>query len=349
MPVQPNLLERIAFYNLNAVPSSVLDLAGLLAYRAISTANELGVFKALAERPYSVLELTDQLQVQERGLLILLQALETLGYVKIKNGRYQNSKMTQKWLIEDEAYDAEALFHFWDLANRDLMPHTADVIRSGKRPFEFYKWVETDPDLSDSYQRTLMMNAKTAGPDVVRHLSLPQGKTRLLDVGGGHGTYTVLMCQKYPLLQGTILDSFAGLETGRQTVEAHNLQDRITLQKGDMLTTAWGEGFDMILLFNVLHQFDSHTNVNLLKRAYHALQPGGSIAVLDQITGKIPGSATNALIRLVALQYYLFADGRVFSRDDLTHLAAEADFTNIQFHTLRRLPGNSLMIATRPR
>lgn len=347
MPVKPNFLERTAFYTLNAVPGSLLDLAGLFAYQAVSTANELGIFETLAKQPDSAQELAKRLQLQERGLLILLEALETLGYVEVRNGQYKNSKMTQKWLIEDQNFDFQAMLHFWNAASRDLAPHTAEVIRSGARPFDFYQWVEADPELSVAYQDMLMMNAKMAGSSVIKNLNLPDGKTRLLDVGGGHGTYTVLMCQKYPQLHGTILDSYAGLEIGRRTVEENNLQARITLQKGDMFETEWGEDFDLILLFNVLHQFDMETGTRLLKKAYRALKPGGKVAVLDQITGKISGSATNALVRLVALQYYLFADGRVFAQDDLTHMADHADFADIRFHKLQRLPGNVLMTAGR--
>ncbi|MBE2224226.1 MAG: methyltransferase [Anaerolineae bacterium] len=347
MPVKPNIVERAAFYTFDAAPSTILDLAGLFAYQAVSTANELGLFQPLAKQPYSPQELADQLHLQERGLVTLLEALAAIGYVDVANGRYKNSKMAQKWLIEDAHFDAEALFCFWNAASRDLSPHMVEVIRSGERPFDFYEWVEADPALSDWYQRMLMMNAKMGGADVVKHLSVPTGNTRLLDVGGGHGTYTTLMCQKYPLLHGTILDSYAGLETGRQTVAQNNLQERITLQKGDMFESAWGEGFDLILLFNVLHQFDLDTGVSLLEKAYSALKPGGKVAVLDQVAGKVSGSATNALIRLVAMQYYLFADGRVFSRDDLTHMAGKVGFGTIQFHNLRNLPGNSLITAVR--
>jgi cyclopropane fatty-acyl-phospholipid synthase-like methyltransferase len=255
--------------------------------------------------------------------------------------------MTQKWFIEDENYDAAAMLHFWNAASRELSPHMAEVIRSGERPFDFYQWVEADPALSEAYQRMLMMNAKMAGNSVVKHLALPDGATRLLDVGGGHGTYTSLMCRKYPQLHGTILDSYAGLETGRKTVAKHNLESRVTFLKGDMFAAEWGEDFDMILLFNVLHQFDLETGTSLLKKANQALKPGGRVAVLDQITGKIPGSATNALIRLVALQYYLFADGRVYSREDLAKMANDAGLATVQFHNLTQLPGNGLMVAGR--
>lgn len=347
MPVKPNLLERTAFYTLNAVPGAMLDLAGLFAYQAVSAANELELFETLSRQPYSARALAEHLHLHERGLVTLLHALESLGYVEGNNGQYKNSKMTQKWFIEDEDFDAQALLRFWNAASRDLSPHTADVIRSGERPFDFYQWVEADPDRANVYQRMLMMNAKMAGGDVIKHLNLPDGQTRLLDVGGGHGTYTVLMCHKYPQLHGTILDRYAGLETGRRAVEENELQARVTLQKGDMFETEWGKGFDMILLFNVLHQFDVDTGAQLLEKAHHALQPGGKVAVLDQITGKISGSATNALIRLVALQYYLFADGHVFSADELSDMTNTAGFVDIKFHSLRRLPGNSLMIAER--
>jgi cyclopropane fatty-acyl-phospholipid synthase-like methyltransferase len=189
------------------------------------------------------------------------------------------------------------------------------------------------------------MNALTGGPDVVKKLTLPNAPTRLLDVGGGHGVYSILMCQKYPQLQATILDYFAGLETARQKLAGQPVASRITLQKGDMWQVEWGEGFDMILLFNVLHQYDSETNVKLLQMAKQALKPGGQVAILDQITGKVAGTAVNTLIRLIALQYYLFADGCVYSRDEMTAICHQAGFTDIHFHNLPRLPGNTLVTA----
>jgi cyclopropane fatty-acyl-phospholipid synthase-like methyltransferase len=262
-----------------------------------------------------------------------------------RDGRYHNSKMTTKWIVEHDIFDAQALLHFWSAAGRDLLPHTTEVIRTGKRPWEFYAWTEADADLSDAFQRQLAMNARMGGTDVIKKLTLPEGATRLLDVGGGHGTYSILMCQKYPQLEATILDYFAGLETARQKLDRQPVANRITLHKGDMWEANWGEGFDMILLFNVLHQYDLETNVKLLQKAKQALKLGGKVAILDQITGKIPGTAVNALIRLIALQYYLFADGRVFSREEMMEMCSQAGFSDIQFHKLPNLPGNTLLTA----
>ena len=345
MPINPNFLERTALNTLNAVPALMLDLAGMLAMQAVTTAVELDIFQVLAKQPRTVAELAAQLGVQERGLLALLPALAALNYVEEKDGRYHNSKLTSKWIVDHDTFDAQAALHFWSKAGRELLPHTTEIIRTGERPFEFYAWTEADADLSDAYQRQLAMNAETAGSAVVNKLVLPQTPTRLLDVGGGHGTYSILMCQKYPQLQATILDYFAGLETARQKIAGEPYADRISLLKGDMWDVEWGEGYNMILLFNVLHQYDIETNVKLLQKAKAALQPGGQVAVLDQITGKIPGSFINALIRLIALQYYVFADGRIFSRTEMTEMCQRAGFVDIQFHNLRQLPGNTLLTA----
>jgi cyclopropane fatty-acyl-phospholipid synthase-like methyltransferase len=277
-----------------------------------------------------------------------MPALAALNYVEEKNGRYHNSSLTSKWIVEHETFDAQALLHFWSKASRELLPHTTEIIRSGERPFEFYAWTEADADLSDAYQRQLAMNAETAGASVVKKLNLPDAPARLLDVGGGHGMYSILMCQKYPQLEATILDYFAGLETARQKIAGQPFASRINLLKGDMWQVAWGEGFDMILLFNVLHQYDIETNVKLLRKAKSALKPGGQIAILDQITGKIPGKAINALIRLIALQYYVFADGRIFSRDEMLQMCSRAGFSDGQFHNLPSLPGNTLLTAVVP-
>ena len=42
-----------------------------------------------------------------------------------------------------------------------------------------------------------------------------------------------------------------------------------------------------------------------------------------------------------------FADGRVYSRDELAKMANDAGLATVQFHNLTQLPGNSLMIAGR--
>lgn len=348
MPIRPNFLERTVFYTLNQAPAMMLDLAGAIAYQAVSTAVRLGVFDALAERPMTAAELAQTLQAQPRGIEALLRALSTTGYVDFRDGHYANSAMTRKWLLDNEAFDGPAMTRFWDAALTTLWPHAPDVIRSGERPVDIYKWVESDPALNSAFQQSLVSTASNSGADIARKIGLPSSAARLLDVGGGHGVYSLLMCREYPNLQATVLDSPAALEVAALKVAEYDMADRVTLLPGDMWTLDWGGDYDAVLLFNMIHHFDQVTNIKLLHRAAVALRPGGTVAILDQIAGRVPGSSTNAVISLVSLMYHVFADGRVYEQDELTEMLTASGFMDIKFNRLVKLPGTSLMTARRP-
>lgn len=345
MPVQPNFLERFAFHNLNLAPAIMLDVAGVLAYQAVSAAVQLKVFDALAEGTATPAELARRLGAQERGIGPLLGALAAIGYVDEHDGSYANSRMTQKWLLNNEALDTASLLTYWDAAFRELWSYAPEVIRTGERPYEFYTWLESTPGLAHSFQQALVLPAHDVGPEIARTLALPDGPTSLLDIGGGHGMYSVIMCQAYPGLRATVLDSQKALATAQENLTKYELNGRIILQEGDLWAADWGRGYDAILLFNMIHHFDEETNLKLLTKAADTLEPGGKVAIMDQIEGKVSGSAANAFIRLLALQLYLFADGRIHNHDDMEAILTEASFKDIRSHKLTKLPATSLMVA----
>ena len=348
MPIQPNFFERTAFFTLNQAPAVMLDLAGAILYQAFSTAVRLGIFDALAERPMTAAELAQALQAQPRGIDAVLRALAATGYLETRDGYYANSAMTRKWIVEDGAFQGLTMIRFWDAALATLWPTAPEVIRTGERSIDLYEWVKSDPELNFSFQQSMVSSALTSGMDIGRKLALPPSATRLLDVGGGHGVYSIMMCRAYPNLQATVIDSPAALEVAAVYVAQHDMGDRVSLVPGDLWQLDWGKEYDVVLLFNLLHHFEPVTNLKLLRRTHTALKQGGLVAILDQIAGKVPGTATNAVVSLVALMYYVFADGRVFEHDQLTELLAGAGFAGVKFSRLAKLPGTSLMTARRP-
>lgn len=347
MPIQPNFLERIAFFTLNAAPAPMLDLAGALAFQTLSTAVRLNLFDELNKRPSTIAELTQSLDCHERGLQKLLKALAATGYVTEKEGRYHNTPLTQKWFFDSDMMDVKSAVRVFNSFFLELWPHAPQVVKSGERPYQFYDFVNRDPDLSHAFQQTMVGNANIIGPDVVKKIKLPTEGGRLLDVGGGHGMFSIQFCQANPHLQATIVDSAAALETARKHVAAQHLEDQIELSAADIWKMDWGQDYDLILLFNFIHHYDIATNVELLNKAHAALKPGGQIAILDQLEGNASGSATNAIVQLVGFMYYLFADGRTFSRDDVSGMLDETCFRNIQFHSSAKWAGTSLATAVK--
>lgn len=346
MPIQPNFLERTAIFNLNLVPGVLLDVGGALAFQALALAAQMGVFVALAERPLTPTELAQKLNSRERGTESLLLALAAIGYVVERDGRYANSAMTEKWVLHEDVFNLSASVTFWTAVFQQLAPDWLGVMQTGERPYgNIYQWLESKPDIADAFQQQLMGSVTFTGPDVVKKLNLPETAEWVLDVGGGHGLFSIMLCEQHPQLQATLLDTPVALQTAERNIAQHNLTERVHLHRGDLWQEEWGDGYDAILLFNLIHHYDEAQNVELLKRCAAALKPGGRVAILDQIAGKLPGNVSNAVIRLIALHYFLLADGRVYSHDDIQSWCQQTGFSDTRFYGMAKVPGTSLMVA----
>ena len=69
------------------------------------------------------------------------------------------------------------------------------------------------------------------------------------------------------------------------------------------------------------------------------------MAILDQIEGNVPGNVAKAFINLIALHYFLLADGRVHSEEDIRDWFRQTGFGDVRLHRMTKAPGTSLMVA----
>lgn len=79
----------------------MLDLLGAQAFRVLCAAVELSVFESLSSGPLTGAAIARRIGADELGTILLLEALDALGYVKNKNERYVNTPMTVKWLLRE--------------------------------------------------------------------------------------------------------------------------------------------------------------------------------------------------------------------------------------------------------
>jgi hypothetical protein len=62
MPVITSFVERRIVLRLNLGPGPMLDILGLLGFKAVSTAVRLDLFEALGNRPLTVTELAQRIR-----------------------------------------------------------------------------------------------------------------------------------------------------------------------------------------------------------------------------------------------------------------------------------------------
>lgn len=342
MPVQPDFVERAAF-RLNLAPGVLLDFLGAQAFRTVCAAVELGVFEALAPVPRSASEVAERVSASEHGIGLLLDALEALGYVESRDGRFAATPATRKWLTQSFA----RAIPFFESMVFDRWGHLVESIRRGAPVASGFEWLEGHPERWASYEDAMLVIAQTAAPEIVSKTRLPRDARRLLDIGGGHGLYAIEFCRIHKDLSAAIFDLPPALEIASRTIAAEDMAGRVSTIEGDLQRDDFGSGYDVVLLFNILHCFRAEENADLLQRISRAMAPGGTVAVLEQTADRTGGAAGYALARLQALNFFNDLGTRTYASEEIRSWLTAAGFGGWKRRTLRRLPGFTLLTATK--
>lgn len=342
MPLTLNPLERLFIFTLNQGPAMMLDMYSGPATRTVLAGIRLNVFETLAEQPATAEDLARRLNLDARGAGILLETLAALGYVRKRGAQFHLTAMTRKWLTDAGTTNFSPFYRFWGAVLENLFPRLEEAIRTGAPPLNLYEWLETHPDVSRDFQAGLMAGARLFKDGVANLIPVPPSARRVLDVGGGHALYSVALCQKYPQLSAVVLDSADALVVGRETIRAAQLNERIETHKGNFVSDALGAGFDIVLLFNIMHGFRAEQNITLLKKVRTALHPGGCVVIMDQLVGSSPTPIVETFAQIFGMSFFLLVGGQAYTYDDMRGWLTQAGFGNIQLK--RSLKAGGLLL-----
>jgi SAM-dependent methyltransferase len=263
----------------------------LLSARAIMAATELGVFSALLPSPLGSVDIASKCGLHPRATEPLLGALVSLEYLRFHRERFALTPKSRKWLAQREC---------WSLF--DYMPHLRDVWEFAAHLEEFLRdGAALDIHRGQSegawsrYQKAMRSLAALSATEAAGRLSLHSAASRMLDIGGAHGFYSVALCRKYPQLTSTILDLPEALAQAAPILAAERMGDRVKHLPGDALIHDLGENaYHLILLSNLVHHFTEAQNRDLTIRAARALVPGGLLVIQDLIRPASPDSGDQA-------------------------------------------------------
>lgn len=329
MPIE--LGDDASAYASNEAPASFVDMLGTAAYRCAAAAMRLGLFAALRQ-PRSAAQLATAMDAHTRGVRILADALVGFGYLTFTDGMYALTPLSEKWLV-DSPYATVELF--WQRVMFELWDGLEESVRTGKPAVDFYQWLAERPETSRQFQSMLDSHAQSLAGELAPLIPVPPGPARLLDLGGGHGRYATALCSLHPSLTATVMDFPSALGPGGP---------RVTMRPGDYLADDLGSGYDVVLLFNVLHGHPAGRNRMLLTRVASTLKPGGLVAILEH--GRdAPGPADVAFLRTFSLNLFHGQNGEVYSIEEIASWLAA--FGPPAITQLRNSPTQYLITAVR--
>jgi SAM-dependent methyltransferase len=170
--------------------------------------------------------------------------------------------------------------------------------------------------------------AMNLAPQVAARLDL-SGRHRLLDLGGGPGTYAVHFCLKNPRLKATVFDLPSARPFALKTIGKFGLADRIDFQEGDYVSQNIEGLYDAAWLSQILHAEGPETCRDIIQKTASALKPGGLIIIHEFIMNDtMDGPLFPALFSLNMLLGT--SGGQAYSEKQIRVMLADAGTENIQ-------------------
>jgi len=297
-------------------PESLSALArGFMETRVFLTAAELDLFTLLADRPRSLEEAAAARNADPRGLSILLDALAAMGLLE---------KSAEGWRTPASLAPLLA-----SSGERSLLPlalHSVNLWDRWSRLTE--KVAGERPAAGDGWTRSFIgaMHAIAAPQaDALVAAVGPGGARRLLDVGGGPGTYTLAFLRAVPELRATLFDLPDVVEIARENAARAGLLDRVGLVAGDLRTDALPGGHDLAFVSAIVHMLGADGNVALFRKVLDALVPGGRIVVRDHVMS--PDRTAPRAGALFAVNMLVGTEsGGTYTFEELSAWLAEAGF-----------------------
>ena len=158
-----------------------------------------------------------------------------------------------------------------------------DALRSGKPALPAETYLGDDPARTRSFVQAMHERALGIARALVAILDL-QGRRAMLDVGGGPGTYSVLLTERFPGLRSEVLELPGVAAVARELVAAAGASDRVSLRDGDYHSADFGSGKDVVLMSGMFHRETEQACRGLIERAAACLVPGGLLVVSDVFT-----------------------------------------------------------------
>ncbi|HJW14216.1 MAG TPA: methyltransferase [Thermoanaerobaculia bacterium] len=308
---------------------ALLALArGFQESRVLLTGAELDLFTLLSQEVLTAETVATRLKADLRALTIELDALAAMGLLVKAGATYRTSPEAS--CLSADAPDsihpmllhAANLWHRWSNLTRMI----------GGTPLP-----ERPPEeVTRAFIGAMHVVSAPRAEGMVTAAGVGTAR-RLLDVGGGPGTYTAAFLRAAPELRATLFDLPLVVGIARERLSAAGLLDRVTLVAGDFEKDALPEGHDFAWLSAIIHQNGPAQNDALYARIRRALDPGGRLVIRDHVME--PGRTRPRAGALFAVNMLVGTkQGRTYTFDEIKAGLERAGFTRVRLlHTGDRM------------
>ena len=313
-------------------PEPIMQImGGYIASQQLFVANELGLFAQLGDGPQTLGDLAEEVDVPARSLRIVADGMVALGLLDKENGRYHNAPAAQTFLSGKTPADLRPILR---LNHRVQYPHLARLEEAVRRNDPTVEGLT--PEEQEIYSSGI--DAVTAGTAAALTEAYDfEQHDRLLDVGGGLGTFPRAIKRHYPDLEVTLFERPRVADMVRERSNGLDLE----ILEGDFFQDPLPQRHDAVLMANIVHNFPAERNLKLLQSAREAVSPDSRLLLVDQWLDETHTEPVfGALLAAVLL---VFSGGENYSAGEARAWLSQTGWREVELRPLDA--NNSLLLA----
>ncbi|MEI6670077.1 MAG: methyltransferase [Acidobacteriota bacterium] len=312
-------------------------IRGFQESRVVLTAIELDLFSAVGEGATAA-QVSAALSTDPRATEMLLNAVTALGLLTKSADTFSVTPVSRRFFTAGSTDNARpammhqvALWQRWSTLTACVQSGTC---QPSDRKQDWTHWFIAAMHRNASERARAVVDAVDAST-----------VSRMLDVGGGSGAYSIAFAKAHEGLRAEVVDLEAVLPLTQRYIADAGVGARVTTRAGDLRRDRFGSGYDLVFISAICHMLGADENRDLLTRAIGALRSGGRIVVQDFILDSTKTAPKSAA--LFSLNMLVGTDnGASYAEDEYRAWMTEAGFRDV---TRVALPGPAhLMMGRKP-
>ncbi len=310
----------------------------------LHTANSLNIFTVLSkEGPATAAEMAQRCEVDERGIEMILMGCICLGFLTKKDGKFVNTPLAETFLVDGSPRNQRgivSMFKDWVLPWSRL----ETAVRTGQPVVE--KQHDHGEEATRIYITGMLHRGIPQAQLLAEEVSLA-GRKKMLDVGGGPGIFSIIMCQKNPGLKASVLDLPQTLRVTRDIIKDWGAEDSVDTIEGSYMDEGYGEGYDVVLTSSMISQEGPDVVKHILRESFKAMESGGMMLIQEQF---LDDEKTGPMLPVqVGLNQLIHTPaGRAYSAKEVAGFAAEIGFVDLHYRPLPDPSPFTLIVGTKP-
>jgi demethylspheroidene O-methyltransferase len=308
--------------------SELFDLVAGFAYSQVLLACvELKLFDVIGQDERSLVDIAAAIGWDQPKTRRLMNAASALGLFDRQGEAYVlGSKgaalLGQPWIMRFIAHH-DALY-------ADLENPLAVLKGEGRAGHLSKYWSYTlgGGDDAESYTALMAASQAAVSREVLNAYDF-SAHSKVLDVGGGDGSFLRALHARHPSLSLMLFDLPPVIAIARKEASPIGM----TFHTGSFLDDALPESADAITLVRIVHDHDDDAVERLLAAAHHALMPGGVLIIAEPLAG----DAATARVTEAYFNLYFAAmgQGRTRTPHEIAGFAAKSGFSQPRRHATR--------------